>query len=77
MTSSPAYRRPPSVSSSIKVPYVQPQDAIGQESSEDGEIAALSSGSPKVHYKSPRDRPGRQNSPLYACVPVNSTDDWV
>ncbi|KAH9514879.1 hypothetical protein Btru_021233 [Bulinus truncatus] len=69
------YRRPPSVVSSVKVPYVQPQDAIGQESSEDGEIAALSSGSPKVHYKSPRDRPTRQNSPLYACVPVSSTDE--
>ncbi|CAL1546597.1 unnamed protein product [Lymnaea stagnalis] len=69
------YRRPPSVGSSVRVPYVQPQDAIGQESSEDGEIAALSSGSPKVHYKSPRDRPTRQNSPLYACVPVSSTDE--
>ncbi|CAG5123719.1 unnamed protein product, partial [Candidula unifasciata] len=69
------YRRPPSVGSSVKVPYVQPQDAIGQESSEDGEITALSSGSPKVHYKSPRDRPTRQNSPLYACVPVSSTDE--
>ncbi|KAK0054400.1 hypothetical protein Bpfe_016228, partial [Biomphalaria pfeifferi] len=70
-----AYRRPPSVVSSVKVPYVQPQDAIGQESSEDGEIAALSSGSPKVHYNTRRDGMTRQNSPLYACVPVSSTDE--
>ncbi|KAK3699652.1 hypothetical protein RRG08_062444 [Elysia crispata] len=70
-----AYRRPPSTNSSVKVPYVQPQDAIGQESSEDGEVAAFSAGTPRVRYKSTRESPSRQNSPLYACVPVSSTDE--
>ncbi|GFO11065.1 hypothetical protein PoB_003757000 [Plakobranchus ocellatus] len=71
----PAYRRPPSTNSSVKVPYIQPQDAIGQESSEDGEIATASSATPRVRYKSTRESPSRQNSPLYACVPVSSTDE--